>query len=96
MRKRLSRLTSLFALLLLPAQLLAASEPSDAVVLVTDTRKLHGLEAWWGNLYNESHLLFAIATIVVIPVCGVTLGSLADLAMSRLGIDLRNRTLAEH
>ena len=96
MQKRLSRLTSLLALLVVPAQLLAASEPSDAVVLVADTRKLHGWEAWWGNLYNESHLLFAIATVIVIPVCGVILGMLADLVMSRLGIDLRYRTLAEH
>ena len=96
MRKLAWKLSSLFALVLLPAQLFAASEPTDAVVLVTDTRKLHGWEAWWGNLYNENHLLFAIATVIVIPVCGVILGVLADLAMSRLGIDLRNRTLAEH
>jgi len=96
MRNLVWKLSSLFALLLLPARLLAASEPSDAVVLVADTRKFHGWEAWWGNLYNESHLLFAIVTIIVIPVCGVILGMLADLVMSRLGIDLKKRTLAEH
>jgi len=96
MRKLASKLSCLFALMLVPAQLLAASEPSDAVVLVTDTRKLHGWEAWWGNLYNESHFLFAVVTVIVIPLCGVTLGLLADLVMSRLGIDLRYRTLAEH
>jgi hypothetical protein len=88
--------SSLFALMLLPAQLLAATEHSDAVVLVTDTRKFHGWEAWWANLYNESHVLFAIVTILVIPVCGVILGTLADLVMSRIGIDLKKRALAEH
>jgi hypothetical protein len=95
MRKVALRLTSWLAILLLPARLLAA-ESADAVVIVTDTRKLHGWEAWWGNLYNESHLLFAVVTILIIPLCGVTLGILADLVMSRLGIDLRNRALAEH
>ena len=95
MRKVGLRLMSWLAMLILPVQLLAA-ESSDAVVIVTDTRKLHGLEAWWGNLYNESHLLFAVVTILIIPLCGVTLGLLADLVMSRLGIDLKNRTLAEH
>lgn len=95
MRKVGLRLMSLLAMLILPVQSLAA-ESADAVVIVTDTRKLHGWEAWWGNLYNESHLLFAVVTILIIPLCGVTLGLLADLVMSRLGIDLKNRALAEH
>jgi len=95
MRRLGLRLMSLLAILLLPVQLLAA-EPSDTVVIVTDTRKLHGWEAWWGNLYNESHILFALVTVIIIPVCGVILGLLADLVMSRLGIDLRSRKLAEH
>jgi hypothetical protein len=95
MRKVGLRLMSWLAILLLPAQLLA-EEAADAVVIVTDTRKLHGWEAWWGNLYNESHLLFAVVTILIVPLCGVTLGILADLVMSRIGIDLKNRALAEH
>ena len=96
MRKLAWRLSSLLALVLLPAQLFAAGERSDAVVIVTDARKFHGWEAWWANLYNESHLLFAVITVIVIPVCGVILGVLADLVMSRIGIDLKNRALAEH
>ena len=95
MRKVAVRLMGWLAILLLPARLLAA-ESADAVVIVTDTRKLHGWEAWWGNLYNESHLLFAVVTILIIPLYGVTLGILADLVMSRIGIDLKNRALAEH
>jgi hypothetical protein len=45
MRKVGLRLMSLLAMLILPVQFLAA-ESADAVVIVTDTRKLHGLEAW--------------------------------------------------
>jgi hypothetical protein len=73
----------------------AAAPQSGSAVIVADSRKFSGWQAWWANLYNESHLLFAITTIIVIPVCGVILGMLADLVMSRLGIDLRSRTLAE-
>lgn len=96
MRKLWSIVTFLFISLLAPLRLFAVGDVPDAVVIVTDTRKLHGWEAWWANLYNESHIVFAIVTIIIIPVCGVILGVLADLAMSRLGIDLRNRALAEH
>jgi hypothetical protein len=96
MRKLSSILPFLLVYLLAPVRIFAAGDVPDAVVIVTDTRKLHGWEAWWANLYNESHVLFALVTIIIIPVCGVILGVLADLVMSRLGIDLRNRALAEH
>jgi len=82
------------ALLLIPVQLFA--KEASTLVLVADTRKLTGIEAWWANLYNQGHLAFALATVVIVPVTGVILGSLADLVMSRLGIDLRKRALAEH
>ena len=95
MPKYLSRLLGLITvLLLLPAQLFA--EDASMLVLVADTRKLTGLEARWGNLYNEGHLAFALATVIIVPVTGVILGSLADVVMSRLGIDLKKRALAEH
>jgi hypothetical protein len=66
------------------------------MVLVADTRKYKGWEAWWGNIYNEGHLVFAVITVVTIPVAGVILGMLADVVMSRIGIDLKSRALAEH
>ena len=95
MLKYSSRLLGLITvLLLLPAQLFA--EDASMLVLVADTRKFTGLEGWWANLYNESHLTFALATVVIIPLVGVILGSLADVVMSRLGIDLKHRALAEH
>ena len=95
MTKYFSRLLGLITvLLLLPAQLFA--KDASMLVLVADTRKFTGLEGWWANLYNESHLTFALATVVIIPLVGVILGSLADVVMSRLGIDLKHRALAEH
>jgi len=99
MLKQFSRLLGLITvLLLLPGQLFAAggADLPDLMVLVADTRKFTGWEAWWGNLYNEGHLVFALVTTVTIPVAGVILGLLADVVMSRLGIDLKNRALAEH
>jgi hypothetical protein len=85
-------------LLLLPTQLFAANggDLPELMVLVADTRRYSGWEAWWGNIYNEGHLEFALITTIAIPVAGAILGLLADLVMSRIGIDLKNRALAEH
>jgi hypothetical protein len=52
--------------------------------------------AWWANLYNESHLGFSLVTILLIPTLGTALGILTDFLMSRIGINLKSRTLAEH
>ena len=99
MTKCFSRLLGLITvLLLLPAQLFASggADLPELMVLVADTRKYSGWEAWWGNIYNEGHLEFALITTIVIPVAGAILGLLADLVMSRIGIDLKKRALAEH
>ena len=69
---------------------------ADYLVLVADTRKLTGWEAWWANLYNESHLYFTLVTVVIIPVVGLCFGLIADIVMSRIGLDLKSRELAEH
>ena len=66
------------------------------IVIVADTRKLTGVLAWWANLYNESHLQFMLLTIVLIPVTGVVFGVIADLIMSRIGIDLKSKDLPGH
>ena len=83
--------SKLISLLLLPVWLAAAPD----LVLVADTRHLTGIRAWWGNLYNQSHIQFALATIVLIPLVGIILGSLADLGMRCTGIDLKSRVLRE-
>ena len=79
---------------LLPAYLCAA-EAQTAAVIVADSRHLTGLRAWWANLYNESHLQFALLTVVLIPLAGAILGIMADFVMKRVGIDLKSRVLRE-
>ena len=79
----------------MPGLALAAGGSATAVVLVADTRKLDGILYWWAEMYNESHFFFAILTMLIIPVVGCVLGWLADLVMSHIGIDLKNRELAE-
>jgi hypothetical protein len=77
-------------------QLFAVGEKADAIVIVADSRNTSGLRAWWMNLYNESHLLFAVMTIIILPVTGLILGKLTGGVMARLGINLKSRELAEH
>jgi hypothetical protein len=83
-------------ILLVPELALAAGEKADLIVIVADTRKLMGWQAWWANLYNESHAYFTAVTVISIPVVGLILGLLADVVMKRIGIDLTSRELAEH
>jgi hypothetical protein len=93
-----TRTTTLITGLLLfcPALALAAAEKAATLVMVADTRKFTGWEAWWTNLYNESHVYFTLLTVAIIPVVGVIFGTIADLIMSRIGLDLKSRELAEH
>jgi hypothetical protein len=98
MRKLWAKIVSLgfMAILLLPGIALAAGEKATHIVVVADTRKFSGWEAWWTNLYNESHLYFMLLTVAIIPILGFAFGILADLVMGRIGIDLKSRDLAEH
>ncbi len=82
--------------LLFPSHLLAAGGGKlEVMVIVADSRKFTGWRAWWTNLYNDSHLYFAVFTVLVIPLAGVILGCLADFLMARIGIDLKSRVLRE-
>ena len=98
MRTWWAKLTGLAVLvsLWLPGMAIAAGPAAAPLVMVADTRKFTGWEAWWTNLYNESHLYFALLTVVLIPVIGLIFGLLADLVMRTIGIDLAHRDLAEH
>ena len=98
MRKLWAKITGLVIMLMavLPQIALAAGKKADPIVIVADTRRFTGWEAWFTNLYNESHIYFALLTVAVIPIVGVILGLLADVVMSRIGIDLKSRELAEH
>lgn len=93
MRKK-SKFMKRIGLFLAPACLLAA-EANTSMVIVADSRHLKGLGAWWANLYNDSHLSFALLTVLIVPLSGMILGTAADFVMSRIGIDLKSRKLRE-
>lgn len=95
--KVIGKLMSVFvASLGLPRLLLAAAPPAERTVVVADARLFHGFRAWLANLYNESLLWYAMATIVIVPGSALILSKLTDIWMARLGIDLKSRKLAEH
>jgi hypothetical protein len=98
MRKWWAKLVGLAVMagMLLPELALAAGPKAAPLVIVADTRNFTGWEAWWTNLYNESHLLFALLTVAIIPIVGLIFGLLADVVMKWIGIDLTHRDLAEH
>lgn len=81
---------------LMPQSVLAAAEKASMVVIVSDTRGVTGILRAWGQLYNESHLYFSLLTIVLIPAIGLLFGTIADLVMKTIGIDLEHRELSEH
>lgn len=81
---------------LLPQMAHAAGEKADLVVIVADTRGLTGIMHAWATLYNDSHLYFSLLTIVLIPVIGLIFGTIADIVMKAIGIDLEHRELSEH
>ncbi len=83
-------------MVLMPDLVLASGEKAEAVVIVSDTRRLTGLLGWWGSLYNESHLYFMLLTVVLVPIIGVMFGTIADVIMKWIGLDLTSRELAEH
>lgn len=87
---------SIMALLLAPSLALAAGPKAEPLVVVADTRKFTGWEAWWTNLYNESHFWFTVVTVIIIPVVGLIFGVVTDFIMAQIGIDLTSRELAEH
>ena len=98
MRKWWAKLTGIVIMvtLLMPEMAAAAAEKVAPLVVVADTRKFTGWEAWWTNLYNESHLYFALLTVAIIPLVGLMFGLLADVVLKWVGLDLTHRDLAEH
>ena len=91
---RVTRAVILSLALALPA--LAASGGGERMVYVADTRRFAGWRAWIASVYNESHIYFALLTILTIPLLGLALGKLTDIVMARIGINLKSRVLAEH
>jgi len=75
---------------------LAAEADPQRIVIVADSRQASGWKAWLTNLYNESYLYFALATVLIIPIAGLAIGKLMDVLLVALGVDLKSRRLAEH
>lgn len=99
MRRMWIKLTALlsFLFVVLPGHILAAGAGgAEQIVIVADTRRFGPILSWWTDMYNDSHLLFALVTIIIIPIVGVIMGVIADFVMARIGIDLKSRDLAEH
>lgn len=94
--KMLLGLVALLALFLPELALAAGGGNVAPMVIVADTRKLSGLMKWWADLYNHSYVTFTVLTVVLIPIIGVIMGTLADIVMTHIGIDLKSRELAEH
>lgn len=79
-----------------PAIPALAAGRAEHIVLVADSRRYTGVKALWASLYNDSHLYVAIITIVMVPAVGLVMAKLTDFLLSRLGINLKSRVLAEH
>jgi hypothetical protein len=91
---RIARAIFLSLVLTMPA--LAVSSSGGRMVYVADSRRFTGWRAWITSVYNESHVYFALLTIVTIPLLSFVLGKLTGAVMARLGINLKSRVLAEH
>ncbi len=66
-----------------------AGPQGDNIVVVADTRKTHGWEAWCASLYNGSHVMFSIAVVIFVSILGVLVSTVVDRIMAKLGIDAR-------
>lgn len=94
--RRLGLAATVWTLTLASSALAAGGGGEGKLVVVADTRRLTGILAWWGNLYNDDLAMFTALTVVLIPTIGVIFGVLADFIMHFVGIDLKSRDLAEH
>jgi hypothetical protein len=82
---------------LIPASVWAAGDKASELVMVADTRTLHGIGLYLATVYNQNLWLFAVWSVVITTALGAGLGVIMDLLMSRVGIDLtKGAGHAEH
>jgi hypothetical protein len=85
------------ACLLVPEVLWAAGGGGDApIVVVADTRVVHGVMHYFSNLYNTDIMLFAVWAVVLTAAYGCLLGVIMDKLMGLTGLDLKSRKIVEH
>ena len=99
MRNVITKLLALvtMAYLVVPEVLWAAGGGGDApIVVVADTRVVHGIMRYFSNLYNTDILLFAIWAVVLTAAYGGFLGFVMDKLMGLTGLDLKSRKIVEH
>ncbi len=77
---------------LLTSAIFVAGPKGDNIVVVADTRKSYGWEAWCASLYNGSHVMFAIAVVMLVSILGVLVGAVVDRIMAQFGIDTKIAT----
>ncbi|MCF8034899.1 MAG: hypothetical protein K9K66_17120 [Desulfarculaceae bacterium] len=73
---------------LTPAWAWAAGGKASDLVVVADTRALHGVNLYLATLYNQNMWVFAVWAVVLTTVLGVLLGLIMDVVMNRIGLDL--------
>ena len=98
MHRLLTRLCALATLVsvLAPSAAWAAAGKAAPIVIVADSRSHSGWQAWLSNLYNENLAYFTLVTVLLIPTLGALLGKITEFLLTRLGINLKSRVLAEH
>jgi hypothetical protein len=99
MKNVITKLLALVAMacLMVPKVLWAAGGGGDApIVVVADTRVVHGVLHYFSNLYNTDILLFAVWAVVLTAAYGGFLGFVMDKLMGLTGLDLKSRKLVEH
>lgn len=99
MKNVITKLPALLAMacLMVPKVLWAAGGGGDApIVVVADTRVVHGILHYFSNLYNTNLLLFAIWAVVLTAAYGGFLGLIMDKLMGLSGLDLKSRKIVEH
>jgi len=99
MKNVITKLLALVAMacLMVPKVLWAAGGGGDApIVVVADTRVVHGILHYFSNLYNTNLLLFAIWAVVLTAAYGGFLGLIMDKLMGLTGLDLKSRKIVEH
>lgn len=99
MKKAMTKLLALvtLAVVWVPEMLWAAGGGGDVpIVVVADTRVVHGVLHYFSNLYNTNILLFAVWAVVLTAAYGGFLGLIMDKLMGLTGLDLKSRKIVEH